>query len=124
MADDNNQTDGTVIPFPMSRIGPEGGLRLFMQFAENGDLVSAGQILAQVLEIEPKTGLAAATYFYNAVPTHPELAQVVRNLTADIAGGASANDTLENLFHCFGIQGPIAVNALQALRRSTTRLSS
>jgi len=99
--------------------GPEKFALFSQQIAAN-DLESAGETLADLLEVDQTTGIRCATSFRERLRADPTTIQKAMLLRNKLMTGKN-NDSLMILWECFRLQGLQAVEVLQTLK---TRLST
>ena len=99
---------------------PGGRFERFVRQVEDNDLEAASQTLTELLEVDPRQALRCAERFRQQFERSPTLTAKSEQLRRELAGG-QVNGPLMLLWECFGLQGPQAVEALQALRSQLHR---
>ncbi len=88
---------------------------LFSQQVVVNDLDSAGQTLADLLDVDQSLGLQCATAFRKRLDEDPVIIQKTMLLRTKLMAGEN-NDSLMILWDCFRLQGLQAVEVLQTLK--------
>ena len=85
-----------------------------------GDLEGAGEILAELFEVEDARARKCAQVFYDGVRNNPEVIGKAAQLRRDLQAG-NYNNSLALLHDCFGLQGVESVSVMQTLRARMER---
>jgi len=88
---------------------------LFGQQIAANDVDSAGQTLAEVLNVNPELAHQCATDFRDRFNQDPVIIQKAMQLRTRLLAGEN-NDSLMILWDCFRLQGPQAIAVLQTLK--------
>ena len=87
----------------------------FLEQVRSGDLDAAGQILAELLDVDPQRGLRCATRFQEQLADSPDFLKKAMSLSHKLIVG-SFNEALMLIWECFGLQGPESIGAMQSLK--------
>lgn len=116
---ENGNDGGEIIDFPgVRRKTPQSPAASFKTFAEQlqaGNLVTAGTILGNLLDIGPTEGIRAASHFADLCAAKgPQTVARLQQIRYDLNAG-KWNDALFAVMELFNIHGPTAVKAVRSL---------
>ena len=126
-----NKTPAPHIAHNLALPGPTEILQLagptptvsFQRFATRifvGDLEGAGEILAELFELDATRARKCAQVFYDGVRNNPEVIGKAAQLRRDLQAG-NYNSSLSLLHDCFGLQGVESISVMQTLRARMER---
>ncbi|MEX0728920.1 MAG: hypothetical protein WEB58_20405 [Planctomycetaceae bacterium] len=98
------------------------GLPTFGDFAQHivaGNLDGASQVLSLLLDLSLERARKCTEWFHRRMQSDENFLQQARKLRESV-GAANVNDTLDLLWHCFGLQGFEAVAIWPRLRSQLT----
>ena len=93
------------------------GLGIFIELAREGDVESAGALLAELLHLDRERSVECAEYFCRQLSARPDFATEALQLRAAVQDGG-VNDCLFGLTTCFGLHGDDLIQAFEGLRTS------
>jgi len=112
-------------PAEILQLGGPAPTVSFQRFATRifvGDLDGAGEILAELFELEGTRAHKCAQVFYDGVRNNPEVIGKAAQLRRDLQAG-NYNSSLALLHDCFGLQGVESLSVMQTLRARMERTS-
>lgn len=135
MPEKKKKPPNNVLKFPGSNGGPaksppkkieqdRSPLKLdFAGFAiaiYNHRLDEAGEILAALLSVDLNFGKKAASFYYHLYQQDPKTQDKAMGLRSSIENG-NINESLMLLYELFQIQGPVAITAIDSLKKRLTQ---
>ncbi len=88
----------------------------FAVLIQSGDIETAGEALALLLNISKDSAARAAQFFQGQLAGKPDLLMQLMQVREDIKAN-SITEALMKIMTCFNLSGPEALGALESMRR-------